>query len=82
MEDWFRLRPDGKPYTKSALVQAARVLNGVFGDTSDICVMCLSEIKIQIFKGTGVCCEAHRKLRDKDTGVTKMTVDAPMTGRN
>ena len=28
------------------------------------CVICGSEIRMQIFKGTDVCCEICRKIRD------------------
>lgn len=28
------------------------------------CVICKAKIKTMAFRGTGVCCENHRKLRD------------------
>ena len=33
---------------------------------NDICCVCLEPIKVQIFRNSGVCCEAHRKIRDND----------------
>lgn len=30
------------------------------------CIMCGQKIRMQIFKGTGVCCEQCRKDRDND----------------
>ncbi len=36
------------------------------GSIKDYCVMCGSKIKVQIFKGTGICSENCRKDRDDD----------------
>ena len=33
---------------------------------NDLCCVCLEPINVMAFKGTGVCCEDHRKTRDND----------------
>lgn len=57
--------PNGVPVIKktSQIVKRAQAL-GVAENM--ICCMCLELIRIQIFKGTGVCCEHCRKDRDND----------------
>lgn len=37
--------------------------------TDNTCGWCHQPIKIQIFMGTGHCCEDHRKLLAGETGV-------------
>lgn len=44
------------------LVELAAEEKGV--DRRNICVVCLEAIQIMSFKGTGVCGEIHRKIRD------------------
>lgn len=48
---------------------------------SNICVMDLKVITMQIYENSGVCCEYCRKLRDNDIGPTRMTVDTQDYGR-
>lgn len=37
----------------------------------ELCIICGDKIKVQIFKGSGVCCELHRKVRDNDFGIAR-----------
>ena len=32
----------------------------------EICCICLAKIEVMAFRGTGTCCEQHRKDRDED----------------
>lgn len=32
----------------------------------DLCRVCGKKIHVMAFKGTGVCCDNHRKIRDGD----------------
>lgn len=34
-------------------------------DIVECCVVCGDDIQMQVFRGTGVCSELHRKQRDK-----------------
>lgn len=40
------------------------------------CCVCGTEIKVQIYKNTGVCCELHRKDRDNDHGPARIAYTA------
>lgn len=46
-------------------VRYALTMNDVINRTN-VCCICGKDIKIQIFKGTGVCSENCRKDRDND----------------
>ena len=35
-------------------------------DVKDVCCICLEPIKVMCMKGTGVCGERHRKIRDNE----------------
>lgn len=37
------------------------------------CEVCSVDIKVQIYRGTGVCCENHRKLRDGEITLNELT---------
>lgn len=37
----------------------------------DLCVMCGRKPEVQIYKGSGVCCELCRKDRDRDHGSSR-----------
>lgn len=45
-----------------ALISMAASEKGV--SARDICQVCLDVIQVMSFRGTGVCSEVHRKLRD------------------
>jgi len=47
-------------------VQTVHLPGDGMGESKNICSVCGQEIKMMIFKGTGVCCENHRKLRDNE----------------
>lgn len=38
------------------------------------CEICGKYIEVQIFRGTGICSELHRKLRDNDFKPARLTV--------
>jgi hypothetical protein len=48
----------------------------VFGRVlADVCEVCGGRIEVQIYKGSGVCCELHRKVRDGEMTLEQAQAD-------
>lgn len=46
------------------------------------CEVCGVKIEVMSFRGTGVCSENHRKIRDKETQPIRSQMDAGITQMN